>query len=179
MRASRAGLPNDPLFPTRAGKRLSRDAVALRLRKHILPALGNRELRAIKPSTIQALLRNLDVDLEAEQSWHGEMVSAISAVAAAFGAQRTPHAYVFDGTGSLVYVGTIDDSPGDPANVKQQYLRQAVDAVQTGDVDQNAPGHHLRQRVDAEQLGLQHRRRERRPYERADNVAQYADQQRR
>lgn len=38
----------------------TRDAVALRLRKHILPALGNRELRAIKPSTIQALLRNLD-----------------------------------------------------------------------------------------------------------------------
>jgi integrase len=38
----------------------TRDAVALRLRKHILPALGTRELRAIKPSTIQALLRNLD-----------------------------------------------------------------------------------------------------------------------
>ena len=55
-----------------------------------------------------------------------------SAVAAAFGAQRTPHAYVFDGAGSLVYVGTIDDSPGDPANVKQQYLRQAVDAVLNG-----------------------------------------------
>ena len=38
----------------------TRDAVDLRLRKHIFPALGNRELRAIKPSTIQALLRNLD-----------------------------------------------------------------------------------------------------------------------
>lgn len=55
-----------------------------------------------------------------------------SEVALAFGAQRTPHVYVFDSAGSLAYVGTIDDSPGDPANVKQQYLRLALDAVLGG-----------------------------------------------
>lgn len=55
-----------------------------------------------------------------------------SDVATAFGAQRTPHVYVFDGAESLVYVGTIDDSPGDPANVKEQYLRKALDAVLGG-----------------------------------------------
>ena len=34
----RAGLPNDPLFPTRAGRRLSRDAVALRVSTHAATA---------------------------------------------------------------------------------------------------------------------------------------------
>jgi len=34
----RAGLPTDPLFPTRAGRRLSRDAVALRVSTHAATA---------------------------------------------------------------------------------------------------------------------------------------------
>lgn len=55
-----------------------------------------------------------------------------SEVAGAFGAQRTPHVFVFDDSASLVYVGTIDDSPGDPANVKQRYLNEALDAVLGG-----------------------------------------------
>ncbi len=55
-----------------------------------------------------------------------------SDVANAFGAQRTPHVYVFGADASLVYVGTIDDSPGDPSNVKEHYLRQALDAVLGG-----------------------------------------------
>lgn len=38
----------------------TRDAVGLRLRKHINPTLGAKELRAIKPSAVQALLRDLD-----------------------------------------------------------------------------------------------------------------------
>ena len=53
-------------------------------------------------------------------------------IATAFGAERTPHIYLFDGAGELVYVGTIDDSPGDPANVKTSYLRDALDAVASG-----------------------------------------------
>lgn len=55
-----------------------------------------------------------------------------SEVATAFGAQRTPHVFVFDAEESLVYVGTIDDSPGDPGNVKESYLKQALDAVVGG-----------------------------------------------
>lgn len=55
-----------------------------------------------------------------------------SDIAGAFGAQRTPHVYVFDGDGSLVYVGTIDDSPGDPDNVKQSYLQDTLEAVVSG-----------------------------------------------
>ena len=49
-----------------------------------------------------------------------------SAVAKAFGAERTPHAFVFDADGRLAYVGTIDDSPGDAGNVKERYLERAI-----------------------------------------------------
>lgn len=38
----RAGLPDDPLFPTRTGRRLSRDAVALRVRIHAETAAQRR-----------------------------------------------------------------------------------------------------------------------------------------
>lgn len=53
-------------------------------------------------------------------------------LARAFGAERTPHIYVFNGDRTLVYVGTVDDSPGDPGNVGEQYLRDALDAVSGG-----------------------------------------------
>lgn len=39
--AERAGLPHDPLFPTRTGRRLSRDAVALRVSTHAKTAARN------------------------------------------------------------------------------------------------------------------------------------------
>ena len=55
-----------------------------------------------------------------------------SDLARAFGAERTPHVYIFDGAGELAYVGAIDDSPGDPDNVTSQYFRQALDAVTGG-----------------------------------------------
>lgn len=53
-------------------------------------------------------------------------------LAMALGASRTPHAFVFDGTNTLVYAGTIDDSPGDPSNVSKPYLRNAIQAVVSG-----------------------------------------------
>lgn len=55
-----------------------------------------------------------------------------SELARAFGATRTPHIYLFGTDNTLVYVGAIDDSPGDPGNVQRQYLREALDAVRTG-----------------------------------------------
>jgi thiol-disulfide isomerase/thioredoxin len=60
------------------------------------------------------------------------LMDGTSALAKAFGAERTPHVYVFDATGTLVYVGTVDDSPGDPGNVQKQYLRDALTAVVQG-----------------------------------------------
>lgn len=52
-----------------------------------------------------------------------------SQLANALGATRTPHVYVFNQQNRLVYVGSIDDSPGDPGNVQRTYLRDALDAV--------------------------------------------------
>ena len=60
------------------------------------------------------------------------VVDATSDVARAFGASRTPEAFVFDASGKLVYHGTIDDNGRDPAQVKEPYLRNALEAVAAG-----------------------------------------------
>lgn len=60
------------------------------------------------------------------------VVDATSAVARAFGATRTPEAYLFDARGRLVYHGTIDDNARDPAAVKERWLRNAVEALAVG-----------------------------------------------
>lgn len=60
------------------------------------------------------------------------LIDPTSELARSFGAERTPHAFVFDESGVLVYMGAIDDSPGDPANVSARYLRSALDAVVSG-----------------------------------------------
>lgn len=54
---------------------------------------------------------------------------ARSELARAFGATRTPQAFVFDAAGTLVYSGAIDDSPGDPDHVSKPYLRDALAAI--------------------------------------------------
>ena len=55
-----------------------------------------------------------------------------SELAVAYGATRTPEAFLFDASGKLVYHGAIDDNANDARSVKQAYLRQAVDAVAAG-----------------------------------------------
>jgi len=60
------------------------------------------------------------------------VVDATSDVARAFGATRTPEAYLFDAEGKLVYHGTIDDSPKDAAAVKDAWLRNAVNEIAAG-----------------------------------------------
>jgi len=52
-----------------------------------------------------------------------------AALARVLGATRTPHAFLFDGEGTLVYAGAIDDSPGDPEQVSTAYLRDALEAL--------------------------------------------------
>jgi peroxiredoxin len=54
------------------------------------------------------------------------------AVAEAYGAQCTPHAFVFDGDRRLVYQGAIDDDR-DGEDVTERYVRGAVDAVLAGE----------------------------------------------
>jgi peroxiredoxin len=59
-------------------------------------------------------------------------VDATSDVARAYGAARTPEAFLFDAKGKLVYHGAIDDNAKEPKAVKEAYLRKAVDAVVAG-----------------------------------------------
>ena len=60
------------------------------------------------------------------------VVDATSGVAKAFGATRTPEAFLFDARGALVYHGTIDDNAQEPAKVKESFLKDALDAVAGG-----------------------------------------------
>lgn len=55
-----------------------------------------------------------------------------SSLADAFGATRTPECYLFDKNGKLVYHGAIDDSPGDPDQVKRHHLKNAIDEMVAG-----------------------------------------------
>ena len=55
-----------------------------------------------------------------------------SVLADAFGASRTPECYLFDKNGKLVYHGAIDDSPGDPNQVKRHHLQVAIDEMLAG-----------------------------------------------
>lgn len=52
-----------------------------------------------------------------------------SELADAFGASRTPECFLFNKDGKLVYHGAIDDSPGDPGQVKRHHLREAIDEM--------------------------------------------------
>jgi peroxiredoxin len=53
-------------------------------------------------------------------------------VARAYGAERTPEVFVFDAERRLVYHGKIDDNYEDEAQVKNHYLRRAIDAALEG-----------------------------------------------
>lgn len=60
------------------------------------------------------------------------LVDQRSAMADAFGANRTPECFLFDGNGKLVYHGAIDDNPNDASAVSRKHLRMAVDEVLNG-----------------------------------------------
>jgi len=54
------------------------------------------------------------------------------AVARAYGATRTPEVFVFDEKRILRYHGRIDDNVYEPSQVRQHYLRDALDAILSG-----------------------------------------------
>lgn len=47
-------------------------------------------------------------------------------IAKQFGALRTPQVFAFDASYRLVYKGAIDDSPGDPEQVSDNYVDQVI-----------------------------------------------------
>lgn len=60
------------------------------------------------------------------------LVDNNSALADAFGANRTPECYLFDANGKLVYHGAIDDNPSDAAAVSRKHLIAAIDEMSAG-----------------------------------------------
>jgi thioredoxin-related protein len=59
------------------------------------------------------------------------VVDAGSKLANAFGATNTPQCFLFNAKG-LLYKGAIDDNPKDPAQAKEHYLKDAIDALAKG-----------------------------------------------
>ena len=60
------------------------------------------------------------------------VMDATSDVARAFGATRTPEAFLFDAKGQLVYHGAVDDNAKEPAKVTAKYLNDALVATAAG-----------------------------------------------
>lgn len=60
------------------------------------------------------------------------LVDEGSRAAVAFGASRTPQVFLFDSDNTLVYEGTVDDSPSDAAQVTEEYFRDAMDQLIAG-----------------------------------------------
>lgn len=50
----------------------------------------------------------------------------------AYGAAVTPEAYVIDAAGRIAYLGAVDDNFANPAEVRQHYLRDALEALLSG-----------------------------------------------
>lgn len=53
-------------------------------------------------------------------------------VATAFGAERTPHVFLFDSERKLRYIGAVDDNYKDPAGVSETWLADAIEALLDG-----------------------------------------------
>lgn len=64
-------------------------------------------------------------------NWH-YLVDNNSVMADAFGANRTPECFLFDGEGKLVYHGAIDDNPSDASAVSRKHLLAAIDEMNAG-----------------------------------------------
>lgn len=56
-------------------------------------------------------------------------------VAKAYGAEKTPHAFVVENKGGELivrYMGGIDDNPGNENSVKKNYIEDAIEAITAG-----------------------------------------------
>lgn len=67
------------------------------------------------------------------------VVDENSALADAFGARTTPHVFLFDGDMKLLYKGAIDDNNKSYADVKENWLKEALGRVAGGTQDQIDP----------------------------------------
>lgn len=61
------------------------------------------------------------------------VIDSTSNIARAFGAARTPEAFLFDADGKLVYTGTLDNNMRNADAADRHYLREALDALLAGE----------------------------------------------
>ncbi len=64
--------------------------------------------------------------------WH-YVVDEKSALADAFGANRTPETFLFNSEGKLVYHGAIDDNPTNANAVSRTHLKEAINEMIAGE----------------------------------------------
>ena len=62
-------------------------------------------------------------------------------IARAYGAERTPHIFLFDAQRKLRYTGAVDDNTQDATKAKRHYLREAIDALLAGQAVKDAETH--------------------------------------
>ena len=70
------------------------------------------------------------------------LLDARGLVGKAYGARTTPHMYIIDGSGALVYQGGIDDRPtANPADIKdaRNHVLAALKEMKSGKQDQRCP----------------------------------------
>lgn len=63
--------------------------------------------------------------------WH-YVLDENSALADAFGANRTPECFLFDKDDKLVYHGAIDNNPTDATNITREHLKEAINETVAG-----------------------------------------------
>jgi peroxiredoxin len=79
-----------------------------------------------------------DANESAKKSWdmdHPILLDEKGVVGKAYGATNTPHMFVIDASGTLVYAGAIDDTRGgelEPGETKINYVEQALASVRAG-----------------------------------------------
>lgn len=94
---------------------------------------------AINPNDPEAYEEDSFVNMQARAKEKGYtypyLTDNTQAVTKAFGAMRTPHAFVLNKeNGKIVvhYIGAIDDNPQDPFNVTKHYVTDAVNNLLLG-----------------------------------------------
>ena len=92
-----------------------------------LVAINSNDARAYPEDSFEAMRERAQ-----QQGFNFDYLhDANQSVARAYGAERTPEVFLFDGDRRLVYHGAIDDSRNEDA-VTTHYLRDAIDAVLAG-----------------------------------------------
>jgi peroxiredoxin len=98
-----------------------------------LVAINSNDARAYPEDSFEAMRRRAS-----EQGFNFDyLFDDDQSVVQAYGAERTPEVFLFDGDRRLVYHGAIDDSRNEDA-VTTHYVRDAIDALLAGRTPETA-----------------------------------------